>query len=394
MRFRFDPEHDDLRRVVRRLLSESAGVADVIGRADDPAACDPRLTARLAEEIGVYGLGVPAELGGAGFGMLELGVVFQEAGRAALGGPLLSPVLATDLLMQAAVHGRAGDTGACGDAVAAGLLGRISAGELIAVPAIAEGPLGWDALPATTAARSPAGWVVTGTKDWVQDGAQAALFVVNAMTPDGPALFTVAAGAPGLATEPVATIDISRRFARLRLDGAPATALAVPDAGDAVRRTRDRGLALLSADHVGIAGQCLDMAVAWASQREQFGQVIGSFQAIKHKLASVRLELEAAEAACLYALWAAHEAPAEFASAARIAAHTCAAAAMLAASENIQVHGGIGATWEHPAHVYLRRVTAGRRLLADPQALLEDLAQVIEDTVAVSTAVPTAGTLA
>ncbi|HEY6788646.1 MAG TPA: acyl-CoA dehydrogenase family protein, partial [Trebonia sp.] len=136
MRFRFDPEHDELRQAVRRLLSESAGAADVIGRAGDPAACDPRLTARLAQEIGVYGLGVPAELGGAGFGMLELGVVFQEAGRAAAGAPLLSPVLAADLLTQAAVHGRAGDAGASGDrasgnAVAAGFLSRIAAGELI-----------------------------------------------------------------------------------------------------------------------------------------------------------------------------------------------------------------------------------------------------------------------
>jgi alkylation response protein AidB-like acyl-CoA dehydrogenase len=293
-------------------------------------------------------------------------------------------VLAADLLLRATGHdGATADNG-----VAAGLLSRIASGELIAAPAIAEGPLGWDALPGTTATWSPAGWAVTGTKDWVQDGAQAGLFVVYATTPDGPALFAVEAGAPGLAVEPVATIDISRRFARLHLDAVPATMLAVPDAGEAIRHARDRGLVLLSADHVGVAQQCLDMAVAWASQREQFGQVIGSFQAIKHKLATVRLELEAAEAACMYALWAAQDAPAEVASAARIAAHTCAAAAMLAASENIQVHGGIGATWEHPAHVYLRRATTGRRLLADPQALLEDLAQVVEDTVFMSTAVP------
>lgn len=375
MRFRFDPEHDELRQVVRRLLAESGGAADVISRASEPAACDPRLTARLASEVGVYGLAVPEQFGGAGFGMLELGVVFQEAGRAALGAPLLSPVLAADLLLQATGSG--------------GMLARITSGELIAAPAIAEEPLGWDGLPATAAVRSADGWTLTGTKDWVLDGAQAGLFVVSAMSPDGPALFAAEAGALGLAVEPVATIDISRRFARLRLDAVPATALTVPDALTAVRRSRDRGLVLLSADHVGIAQQCLEMATAWAKEREQFGQAIGSFQAIKHKLASVRLELEAAESACMYALWAAQQAPAEFATAARIAAHTCAEAAMLAASENIQVHGGIGATWEHPAHVYLRRATTGRRLLADPQALLEDLAQVVEDTVFVSTAVPT-----
>jgi alkylation response protein AidB-like acyl-CoA dehydrogenase len=386
MRFRFDPEHDELRQVLRRLLGQSAGPAVVIALADEAVACDPRLTAGLAG-IGVYGLGVPERFGGAGFGMLERGVVFQEAGRAALGAPLLSPVLAADLVLQAA---QAAATGA--DGLAGGLLARIAAGELIAAPAIAEGPLGWDAVPSTTATAdgSPTGWTLTGTKDWVQDGAQAGLFVVSATSPEGPALFAVAGGAPGLAVEPVATIDVSRRFARLRLDGTPATPLPVPDALAAVRHTRDVGLALLSADHVGVAQRCLEMAVGWAKEREQFGQPIGSFQAIKHKLASVRLELEAAESACLYALWAAQEAPDEFAAAARIAAYTCGVAALLAASENIQVHGGIGVTWEHPAHVYLRRATAGRRLLADPQALLEDLAQVVEDRVFVSTAVPAA----
>ena len=383
MRFRFDPEHDELRQVIRRLLGDPAGPASVIALAGEPAACDPRLTAGLAE-IGVYGLGVPERFGGSGFGMLELGVVFQEAGRAALGAPLLSPVLAADLLLQAAQGAAAG----AADGLAGAMLARIAAGELIAAPAIAEGPLGWDAVPATQATSGPSGWTLAGGKDWVQDGTQAGLFVVSAGSPEGPALFAVEAGAPGVAVEPVATVDVSRRFARLRLDGAPATPLVVPDALAAVRCTRDLGLALLSADHVGVAQRCLEMAVGWAKEREQFGQAIGSFQAIKHKLASVRLELEAAESACLYALWAAQGAPDEFATAARIAAYTCGEAALLAASENIQVHGGIGATWEHPAHVYLRRATAGRRLLADPQALLEDLARVVEDRVFVSTAVP------
>src|ERR1700730_16545805 len=128
MRFRFDPEHEELRRVIRRLLTESAGPAAVISREGEPSAFDPALPARLAE-IGVYGLGVPERFGGAGFGLLELGVVFQEAGRAALGAPLLSPVLAADLLMSA------GD----GEERVSDFLGRIAAGELIAAAAIAEG---------------------------------------------------------------------------------------------------------------------------------------------------------------------------------------------------------------------------------------------------------------
>src|ERR1700751_320951 len=108
MRFRFDPEHDELRQAIRRLLIESAGPAAVIAPAGAPVACDPLLSARLARELGVYGLGVPERFGGAGFGLLELGVVFQEAGRAALGAPLLSLVLAADLLLQAAGSATAG----------------------------------------------------------------------------------------------------------------------------------------------------------------------------------------------------------------------------------------------------------------------------------------------
>src|ERR1700678_3465180 len=174
MRFRFDPEHDELRQVIRRLLGRSAGPAAVIALADEAVACDPRLAARLAE-IGVYGLGVPEWFGGAGFGMLERGVVFQEAGRAALGAPLLSPVLAAGLVLQAAQADVAG-----GDGLAGGLLAGIAAGELIAAPAIAEGPLGWDAVPSTaaTAGGSPTGWTLTGAKGWGQGGAPAGLLIV------------------------------------------------------------------------------------------------------------------------------------------------------------------------------------------------------------------------
>src|ERR1700689_720345 len=151
MRLRFDPEHEELRQVIRRLLGQSAGPTAVIALGDEAVACDPRLTAGLAE-IGVYGLGVPERFGGAGFGLLERGVVFQEAGRAALGAPLLSPMLAADLLLQAAQAAAAGAGGLAG-----GLLARIAAGERVAAPAIAEGPLGWDAVPSTaaTAGRRP-----------------------------------------------------------------------------------------------------------------------------------------------------------------------------------------------------------------------------------------------
>ncbi len=384
-----------VRSRARRAPAGHPALARRVGRAGfrdrrevEPTACDPRLPARLAE-IGVYGLGVPERFGGAGFGLLELGVVFQEAGRAAFGAPLLSPVLAADLLLQAAGSATAGAGGPAGD-----ILARIAAGELIAAPAIAEGPLGWDVVPATTATAggSPADWTLDGTKDWVQDGSQAGLFVVSAASPDGPALFAVEAGAPGLAVEPVATVDVEQAVRA----AAPGRGRRPPRWPCPTRSPRCAAPATgASRCSAPTTSASRSGAWRWPSRgrrtAEQFGQAIGSFQAVKHKLASVRLELEAAEAACMYALWAARGVPGAVRHRGQDRrAHLRRGGACWRPAENIQVHGGIGATWEHPAHVYLRRATAGRRLLADPQALLEDLAQVVEDTVFVSTAVPAA----
>jgi alkylation response protein AidB-like acyl-CoA dehydrogenase len=231
-----------------------------------------------------------------------------------------------------------------------------------------------DDRPGTRAEPTATGWSLTGVKTWVLDGQSADLLVVSALTAAGPSLFIVEAGAPGLEVEALTVVDPTRRVARTAFTGTPAVLLGADGGADEpLRRTLDVAITMLAAEQVGVAQAALEAATEYARQREQFGRPIGSFQAIKHKLATVLLELEAAISASMYALWAADQQPGELPEVAAIAGLTCSEAALLAASENIQVHGGMGATWEHSAHLYLKRATTSRLLLASPQQHLERL---------------------
>jgi alkylation response protein AidB-like acyl-CoA dehydrogenase len=363
VQFRFDPEHDELRHSVRGLLGELASEEAVRRDMASDTGWAPATWRRLNAELDVAALAVPEEHGGAGFGLVELGVVFREAGRSLLCAPLLSTSLATRVLLEA------------GDGAAAGRhLPGIASGTTLATVAAREDD-DWRSRPATTAEPADGGWALTGRKSWVLDGATAGLFLVSADTATGPSLFCVDAAAPGLRVEPVETVDATRRVARLELSGARATLLGEEGGGAAVlERALDAAVVLLAAEQVGAAERCLETATEYAKTRVQFGRPIGSFQAVKHKLATVLLEVEAAVSAMMYGLWVADRRPAELAEVACIAGSTCGEAALLAAGENIQVHGGMGATWEHSAHLYLRRATVSRQLFGDPQSHLERLA--------------------
>ncbi|MPY81309.1 MAG: acyl-CoA dehydrogenase, partial [Actinophytocola sp.] len=193
----------------------------------------------------------------------------------------------------------------------------------------------------------------------------------------GLSLFLINGDAPGLDARPVTTVDPTRKAAQLRFSDTPAILVGLEGDGErTLRPTLDTAQVMLAAEQVGVAAYCLEMATAYACQRHQFSQPIGSFQAIKHKLANVLLEMEAATSAAMYAAFAADHRPNELAEVACIAAVTCGEAALLAASENVQVHGGIGMTWEHPAHLYLKRATASRILFGDPQRQLERLGEL------------------
>ena len=361
MEFRFDPEHLELQRTVRRFLTEVSPEARVRADAETAEGWDRRTWRRLCTELELPALAVPERFGGHGFGLTELGIAFAEAGASLLCAPLLSTSLAARAILESGA-----------EEPAAAQLPALAAGTLTGTLAAHEPGRGWDD-PATLAVRTDGCWTLTGHKNWVLDGHTAGLFVVSAATGRGTALFLVDAAAPGLRTVPADTVDPTRKAAALELSAVPATPLGEAGAA-ALRRTLDTGLVLLAAEQTGVARHCLDMAGEYARQREQFGRPIGMFQAVKHKLANVLLEVEAATSAMMYALWAADHDPAELPSAAAIAAATCAEAALLAAGENIQVHGGMGATWEHPAHLYLKRATTSRLLLGDPQQHLERLA--------------------
>ncbi|WP_261555379.1 acyl-CoA dehydrogenase family protein [Frankia tisae] len=364
MQFRYSPEHEELRRGIRRFFTEVAD-ADAVRRdmATDTG-WDPGTWQRLCDELELPALAVPEEYGGAGFGLVELGIAFNEAGRSLLCAPLLSTSLATQALLHA------GDT-----AAAAAHLPGLAAGTITGTLAAREHGRAWDATPATRAERAGDGWALTGVKDWVLDGQSAGLFVVTATTAAGTSLFLVDAGAAGLTVEALPVVDPTRRVTRVTLAGTPGVLLGADGAGaQALARTLDVAVTLLAAEQLGVAEAALASAVDYAGQRVQFGRPIGSFQAIKHKLASVLLEVEAAVSATMYAAWTADEAPAELPEVASIAGLTCSEAALLAAGENVQVHGGIGFTWEHSAHLYLKRATTDRLLLRDPQQQLDRIA--------------------
>ena len=221
---------------------------------------------------------------------------------------------------------------------------------------------------------SASGWVLDGTAGFVLDGHLADLVLVPAATREGTSLFAVRGSAPGLARTVLPAFDPTRKHARLQFSATPATLIgAAGGAGPALAHVFDLGCVALACEQVGVAERALDMARDYALLRTQFGRPVGSFQAVKHKLANVLLEVEAARSAAWYGLWAADFQRDQLPVVASIAQATCSAAAYLATAENMQVHGGIGYTWEHPAHLYFRRATTSRMWLGDPAGHYERL---------------------
>ena len=213
---------------------------------------------------------------------------------------------------------------------------------------------------------------------FVLDGAQANLLIVAAKTGAGTSLFAVDPSGAGVTTTNLATMDQTRKQAKVELDGAPATLVGTDGAGwSTLERVLDLAAVALAAEQVGGAQKVLEEAVQYAKDRVQFGRPIGSFQAIKHKCADMLLEVESAKSAAYYAAWCAAELNDELPSVASLAKAYCSEAYFHAAAENIQIHGGIGFTWEHPAHLYFKRAKSSELLFGDPTYHRELLAQRI-----------------
>ncbi len=369
MNFAFSEEQEELRSAVKRFLQEKSPETEVRRLMETEDGYDPAVWSQMADQLGLQSLTIPEEYGGSGFTYVELVVVLEEMGFALLCAPFFSTVaLAANALLTS------GDDQAKKD-----LLPGLASGETIGTLAITEDNGRWDfdgiALQAT---ESKGNWTLDGHKSFVIDGHSAQLIVVAARTAAGLSLFAVEGDASGLTRTSLPTMDQTRKQARLVFESTPARLVGTDGgAADGLTKTLDLAAVALAAEQVGGAQHCLDSSVDYAKNRIQFGRPIGSFQAIKHKCADMLLEVESAKSAAYYAGWAAAEDSDELPVVASLAKSYCSEAYFHAAAENIQIHGGIGFTWEHDAHLYFKRAKSSELLFGDPAYHRELLAQRI-----------------
>jgi len=369
MNFAFSDEQEELRKVVKDFLNAKSSEATVRELMETESGYDPAVWSQMGEQLGLQGLIIPEEYGGSGYSYVELIVVLEEMGRRLLCAPYFATVA---LAANALIH--SGD-----DAAKAEYLPGIASGETIATVAFTEPNGRWDESGITIEATEAGdGHTISGEKLYVLDGSIADLVIVAARTDGAVSLFAVAGDAAGLTREALSTMDQTRKQARLTFADTPAKLIGAEGGGwPILERVLDLAAVALAAEQVGGAQECLEMAVQYAKDRVQFGRPIGSFQAIKHKCADMLLEVESAKSAAYYAGWCASEMNDELPSVASLAKSYCSEAYFHTTAENIQIHGGIGFTWEHPAHLYFKRAKSSELLFGDPTYHRELLAQRI-----------------
>jgi alkylation response protein AidB-like acyl-CoA dehydrogenase len=369
--FEISAEQEQLRGAVRRFLEAKSPSTEVRRLMETADGYDVTVWKQMAEELGLQGLGIPEVYGGQGFGLVELGIVLEEMGRALLCAPFFSTVcLAASAIMNVGSPEQQ-----------AALLPGIASGQTIAALALTEPEGRWDASGTLEARPVDGAWTLHGTKSFVIDGHLADTVVAVAREQgtsgeDGICFFVVDGDAPGLTRTQLATMDWTRKQARLDFSDVPARLLGEAGRGwPALSKTLDQAAVCLANEMVGGAQKVLDMSVEYAKVRMQFGRPIGSFQAVKHKCADMLVEVESAKSAAYYAAWVAAEGNDELPVCASLAKAYCSEAYSHAAAENIQVHGGIGFTWEHDAHLYFKRAKSSELLFGDATYHRELLAQ-------------------
>jgi alkylation response protein AidB-like acyl-CoA dehydrogenase len=362
-------EQEELRGVIRKFLKRYSSEADLRKQVDGDPGYDTAAWRTAAEQIGMQALAIPEELGGAGYGFDELAVVLEETGRTLFTGPVLpSVVLASTVLL------RSGDVRACERH-----LPGIADGSVVGTVAVSEELALWTESDITVAATGDdSGWTLNGTKGFVLSGAEAGLILVAARTSRGVSVFAVEAGANGVTVEQQPVMDLTRRLASVSFERCPAVLVGEEGAGWAtLESTFDNAIVALACEQVGGAAAVLDATVDYLKVREQFDRPIGSFQAIKHRCADMLVELESARSAAAYASAAVAAGADDAAVAASIAKVYCSQAFYHIAAESIQMHGGIGFTWEHPAQLYFKRAKSSEVLFGNPSAHRERIARLI-----------------
>jgi len=374
MEFSFSEDQDELRRAARRFLEVASSEERVRTAMETEQGYDSATWEQLSEELAWTALTIPEEYGGLGMSYLDLHPLMEEMGRALLCSPFFSTIClgANALLLGGS------------DTQKERHLPGIAAGETTVTLAYAGRNNQVDAENVeATYSRSGSGYTLRGKKSYVLDGHTADLLIVAARSEqskgaEGVSLFLVPSDAEGVRRAWLPTMDQTRRLAAIELgDVAVPTDALLGEEGrgwELCQRTLDLARIALAAEQVGAAEMCLEMSVDYAKVRKQFGRPIGSFQAIKHKCADMLMMIESARSAAFYASALAAQGDSDLEEAASSAKAFCSDTFFHCAAENIQIHGGIGFTWEHPAHMYFKRAKATEVLFGDPSSHRERVA--------------------
>ncbi len=365
--FVFTGEQAQLRDAVRKFSADNFGEARARTQMESEPRFDRKVWQRLGSELGVLGLSVPEADGGVGGTLVDQAIAVEELGAALATGPLFGTVFLAIPALVAASAGPDRDD----------LLGALVEGTRTAAFAV----------PDRAGAFDPTAITVTGTErltgrvERVVDADAADELLVAATGPGGVALYAVDVNGPGVHRIPLVTLDLTRPQATIELSDAPARLLAGPDEADRViTHALQVGSTLLAAEQIGAAAHLLNLAVEYAKSRLQFGRPIGSFQAVKHRLAEGMVDLEHARSATYHAVWALSDGSDDPALSAAIAQALASAAFSRIATDTIQVHGGIGFTREHQAHLYFKRATTDAALLGSAEAHRNRVAELVLDT--------------
>jgi alkylation response protein AidB-like acyl-CoA dehydrogenase len=372
IQFAFSDEQEQFRSAVRRFLNDKSPTTEIRRLMATAEGYDPAVWRQLSEDLALPGIHIPEQYGGAGFGMVELCIVTEELGRALLCAPYFSTaVLAANAILSAGT-----------EAQKSALLPEIAKGTRLATLAITEPDGSWDPTGIKVVATPDSdGYRLDGVKSFVVDGHVAELLIVAARAPKttglkGLALFTLDANAGGVERRLLESMDPSRKIARIDFRGAHANLLGdLDNSVEPILRTLDRAAIALANEMVGGAQTMLDMAVSYSKLRVQFGRTIGSFQAIKHKLADMLLDLELAKSAAYYAAQAAAVDDSEWPALASLAKAAASETYLHSAAECIQIHGGIGFTWDNDTHLWFKRAKSSEVFLGQPSYHRELLMQ-------------------
>ncbi len=365
--FVFTSEQAQLRDAVRKFSAEHFGEAKARVQMESQPRFDRRVWQRLGSELGVLGLSVPEADGGVGGTLIDQAIAVEELGAALATGPLFGTVYLAIPALVAASAGTARDE----------LLGALVEGARTAAFAVPDRAGAFDPAAVTVTGTD----ALTGTVARVVDADDADELLVAATGPDGIALYAVDAAGAGVQRTGLVTLDLTRPQATVELTGAPARLIAGPDeATRVIEHALQVGATLLAAEQVGAAQHLLNLSVEYAKSRLQFGRPIGSFQAVKHRLAEGMVDLEHARSATYHAVWALTDGSDDPALAASIAQALASATFARIASDTVQVHGGIGFTWEHQAHLFLKRASTDAALLGSAEAHRDRVAALVLDT--------------